>query len=811
MKAILVKLSNLFVWFALFALAACQDEDLVKQTVFGLEEKDMALSFEFSGIVTVGDESRATTVELTEDEQRIHSGVLLQFHEDGSLLKKYELKGDQINNSDCKVRLYVPKSGELLCAFAANTTLAEMGLDGDKRITQADLNTVARKINSYDDLIVDATHGLLMSAKANISSEISKLNFNLKPNVAKLVFSVQTTGTEQTNHISKIYSIQVKNVHSRVLYALHAADKAYEYKVDANVAESRINYDPVIFPTPLEPNSGKGVLPPVYVPHNMAGAYVNKADTKVGTYVEVECDRTIDWKRVVFKIPLDPESFSYDVKGGCHYNLAIDLKTDGENTDYVPFPKSIDYDSSNCYLINPYTSGIGTMFSFPIDKVNDYWKELATPQDGFDMNTEWKVEVIWQDMPAQIIQFYQSENNPSNDFKGVGTKQRVYFKFTDQVGNTTFDDVRNHGNIVVGIRKRLPDETYEDKYRWSWHLWITNYNPNSAKKPDPQWEDSYPNHVWKVDGGEVHRYSDPLNTTDGVWAVDYKDSYIMDRSIGAFGNSRGYQGGDKYKIGGLYYQYGRKDPFPAQIDVYNINGEKIENFINVSHTIDPTEKIVILPRHEDGPKTSIEEAIHYPYVFYHGNIGGDWVSNNPYYKTNWNYPGDERDMSHKSLFDPCPLGWKVVRSGAWLIFSKEFSGDDFSKAFVRNDEHPEGIYIKHQTNEVENMNVKTNDPFETTNGTHNGWYFYIADENTGPTAYYAANCYRAYHNGEVWTEANDITAWSIDGGLGNPNVSGDNITWAYHLDAYKDNITLPDNDNRAYGLPVRCVRQDKDE
>ncbi len=810
MRTILHILENIAILLIVLAVSACVNNEFVEPQKGVKRERYIPVSFDVAGITIIGMDTKAGEQQpLTDYEKRIDKGVLIQFDENGAVLKKYELTAADIANPDFKVRVYVPTTGILKCVFAANVSFADMGLDGNNTITYEQLNTIAKKIISYDDVKVDATNRMLMSGSMDVDADTERLSFTLKPNVAKLKFSISNSGNEQTNHISEVYSVQVRNIHDRILYAHHAADKISVFKSDNEL--TRTDYPINQFTPAIGPN-GSSFEGEWYIPHNMGGAYQTSVSPDFATYVEVDCKRTIDGKRVVFKIPLNPDERSYNVEGGKYYSVIMNLLTDGSETEFIPFPKSIDYESSNCYLINPYTSGIETLFSFPIDKINEYWHSAditTSGTGGLQSDTKWRAEVIWQDMPAQIIQFYNSNGQYVGDtFAGTGF-ERIYFKFTNNVGHSSFSDVRNHGNIVIGLRRQMPDGTYERKYQWSWHLWITNYNPNSAKTPDPKWQTTYPGHVWIVDGGEVHRYSDPLNTTDGVWKNDYAESYIMDRSIGGIGNYR--EAGNRFQVGGLFYQYGRKDPFPSYVPVYNINGARIYSFLEGLHTITDRNAsnrnvgAVVLPKRTTY-LSSLEDAIFYPYAFFPCPSweGGDWLFENPYFVTNWNYPANERDMAHKSLFDPCPLGWKVCRAGAWLIFSNIFEGPNLENAFKRTNEFPDGQYFLVHEADISQMNVK--DPVNYAGfgtGESRGWYFYMADRGKGPTAYYAANGYRADYDGGIDTE--DITAWSIDSGL---NGGGsDKKEWAYHLDAYDKNMYLPDVASRSYALPVRCVRE----
>ncbi len=152
---------------------------------------------------------------------------------------------------------------------------------------------------------------------------------------------------------------------------------------------------------------------------------------------------------------------------------------------------------------------------------------------------------------------------------------------------------------------------------WSWHLWIVNENPLTDT-------DTYSN-------GKV----------------------FMRKNLGAFTNSDG--SADTQKIldsYGMYYQWGRKDPFPRPYyfdasgaedeSYYNEEGVYIKSiFKEISSICGVVGYTIAHPAHFITNATSIEEG---------GDGIGDWLVSQ-----------DNRLWSdtEKSLYDPCPYGWRV--------------------------------------------------------------------------------------------------------------------------------------------------------
>ena len=152
---------------------------------------------------------------------------------------------------------------------------------------------------------------------------------------------------------------------------------------------------------------------------------------------------------------------------------------------------------------------------------------------------------------------------------------------------------------------------------WSWHIWIVDENPLDAT-------DTYSN-------GKT----------------------FMRKNLGAFTNSNGEK--DEQKIldsYGMYYQWGRKDPFPRPLffdasgadneDRYNESGTYIkEVFAERSSSNGTLEYITKNPMHFITNAACVEEG---------GDGVGDWLvaADN----TLWN-------EDTKSVYDPCPYGWKI--------------------------------------------------------------------------------------------------------------------------------------------------------
>lgn len=276
---------------------------------------------------------------------------------------------------------------------------------------------------------------------------------------------------------------------------------------------------------------------------------------------------------------------------------------------------------------------------------------------------------------------------------------RLYFKSSGKEGNAVVAATDSDDNII-----------------WSWHLWFTSYHHNS---------------------------------TDGQLIFD--GNIFMDRYLGALTGSYDLKG----KVKGLFYQWGRKDPFVPGLEwfdlepeFYNGKGEKVSLQIEVVS--------------EDH---NLENSIRHPEIFYSGiqNPDGspdvfepfDW-----YTAKNVNLQNDylwNTTDNGKTLFDPCPAGWRVPKAGTWEKFnirSVKWIEREDEEGFFAGAEHPEA-------------------------------------------GFYAASGYRGGNYGVLFATGYIISVWTCT-----PDKA-----YASRLYCLPNSILPDGREYRASAMPVRCVKE----
>lgn len=313
-------------------------------------------------------------------------------------------------------------------------------------------------------------------------------------------------------------------------------------------------------------------------------------------------------------------------------NSAGDYTTDSR-VEYLS--EIIDYTTksySNCYIINPSTQqGITRKYKIPVGRVDDYWGSSALGygnNTGFTLSASnpWTVSLLWQDTIALV----QSSSTTNISFsKTSGTGKNDYFEIN-------VPSSAKHGNFVVKIvNSNNPTVTL-----WSWHFWVTDYNPYYAGTfTTGEIDKSYP-----VTSGSVQRYA------GGVWASggELQNSYILDRDIGNLSTTHTPSLTSR---GVMYYQFGRKDPFPSDVPLYNISGTAVV----ISKT---------------NSTSTMKNSVNNPTSFYRApSQKGDWCSEVLGNSIIWNDVNAISSSITKSIFDPSPWGFRLPKQNVYSNFN----------------------------------------------------------------------------------------------------------------------------------------------
>lgn len=239
-------------------------------------------------------------------------------------------------------------------------------------------------------------------------------------------------------------------------------------------------------------------------------------------------------------------------------------------------------------------------------------------------------------------------------------------------------------------------------------------------------------HIWLTDQPEGQVYYNNAGT-------------MMDRNLGATFATPGDVGAL-----GLLYQWGRKDPLLGS-----------SSSVAASSTITWPSAV-----QSDALTGTIEYSIVNPTTFiYRNEVNCDWYYTGSTETDNTRWTESYTD---KSIYDPCPFGWRVPDGGENGVWSKALgSSSDFSHTFSEN----RGMDFSGVLGADSSIWYPASGVLNETNGV-----FAIAGDW-----------------GSYWSATHPDSASS-------PNA----YTFSFYL---APKVMLQRSGSRAYGMPVRCVQE----
>ena len=273
--------------------------------------------------------------------------------------------------------------------------------------------------------------------------------------------------------------------------------------------------------------------------------------------------------------------------------------------------------------------------------------------DNSPINDIAKVDWLW----VSKVEGQQGNALISNISYADGT---VSFTASEHEGNALLAAFDSTGNIV-----------------WSWHIWMTDM---------PEVFD-YQNNAIPQSNGQ----------TDGY--------YCMDRNLGATDATA--LGG--YETFGLYYQWGRKDPFIGDATEERARDVQNGGWMNVTAPFGNSSSLTVCnsaytqaawsATATSAAIGSIEYATANPMTFLTGDPTSnkaDWLNLNNLgaEKNNIIYDADKSLWRpfQKSNYDPCPVGYQVPRKAMWVSLLSTNSVHTEYKGFVNTTDSGQSVW-----------------------------------------------------------------------------------------------------------------------
>ena len=454
--------------------------------------------------------------------------------------------------------------------------------------------------------------------------------------------------------------------------------------------------------------------------------------------------------------------------------------TIGNIVKYIPFsiiPHSeaiaVDEDGpANCF-ITPVTYGL---YSFDATVIGN-------GTDGIVAETRGRG--AWREELGEDIEQYHFKNASGEDIsvsKNVEivpySAKLIWQDKQNLISQVAFNSTTNRveflssgtGNGVIAVYDKQDPNAEDATVLWSWHVWCTEH-PTIIELGLPTNGETY--------SGKNYR--------------------IMDRDLGATTNTP-----DELTTRGLGYQWGRKDPFCISASfestddfMHNVRGSKL--------------------KHKEEEKNesigTIEYAINHPAVFiisddaysvhdwlyYTSESGNNDMTGNQYL---WgNNPYSQYKMVNvetmKTIYDPCPAGYKVSPPDVYGAFLKYpiidspigESGTEFLGYMEKGD-------------------------FYTPLFTKYGAYFYCGSENSTRKVYFISTSLRHGRTYDKGVVNGPFYKAHLCGTMKHNDGNGMNVVMAFGFNFKNGNVGCSFGGGNNYWLdrstaaPVRCVRDE---
>lgn len=230
----------------------------------------------------------------------------------------------------------------------------------------------------------------------------------------------------------------------------------------------------------------------------------------------------------------------------------------------------------------------------------EYRFDAVHKNDGTALATA-RIGVVWQSA-SKLVRYLHFDGSCGSFYVGAE------------------DGALKEGNALIGAYDA------HDKLIWSWHVWVSDFDPDE--------------NPLVLDGGTM-----------------------MTRNLGALANGCATDA-EKLASYGLFYQWGRKEPFVGPLTYDAADGLS-------SAMYDGDDKRVYLTMTASTSETgTMAYAAEHPLEFLVvDDKDADWLQNGT--AARWS-------GAAKSVYDPCPYGWRVAPASAYegLTIQEELTAED---------------------------------------------------------------------------------------------------------------------------------------
>ena len=688
-----------------------------------------------------------------------------------------ELIGQKYQTGSSTVTVNTRSATGCTIYAVANTGKADL-FKGYAIHKESYLKSMVYSLTNWDDL-GKGTNLLMTGSMKSVNIKAGAQTLSTRLVLTRMVARVELKIKVKESSGITITDYSVKNIPSRSYYIARASEDAVQTATAAHWKESGV----------IAASGATSVSKTFYMFENRRGtksisAQKDKTTANApakATYVVIHGlvgAVTVTW--TVYLGENNTSDFNIKRNGNYTYNITLNDIAATDTRVVVDFAGTEDLSSAgtaNCYLAK---------------KVNTWYKFKATVR-GNGAATAALISPTGSALAANAAispasaELVWETNGHGKIIQGVILKDGyVYFK----TGPTA------EGNAVIAVKDR------SGNVLWSWHIWKTHFNlaemPAQTYKTNPR------------SGMNGTIYSDVLPAK--------RTLVMMECDLGAASNAA-TNNDEVVRTFGLYYQFGRKDPFPTAknrerridnnsetVDVFDRDGNKLnaatlrgEKYQVMNRTVSSSVQSIISYSIKQ-PLTFILCSEDNSYNWIYGAISQSeaWKASNRLWGGNLNNETSSKRLdtkfTGKTIYDPCPSGWCMPPQDTWTNFTTTLLDGDRNSNYNINIASLYNCPVEDLKNYVDG----DNSGFVSSTGVF-GRRYYI-NGNTGDKAFYPASGYRNGINGQVCDVGASSCAWSsspVSADLPQGACLNTNITWVYPVSSH----------SRANGFPVRCVKE----
>ncbi|MCD7968871.1 MAG: hypothetical protein LUF87_00755 [Alistipes sp.] len=377
--------------------------------------------------------------------------------------------------------------------------------------------------------------------------------------------------------------------------------------------------------------------------------------------------------------------------------------------------------------------------------------------------SKWGVQVYWIDRQTSSTEYVIEDarfSGNNTESISMANEAGIIVMPGNVEGNAVvilFDDANGNGRYDAG----------DDVIKWSWHIWSTRYHPELADltdKPASTAENGYVTATGM--NGRVHKHHNGRT----------RSNIFMDRNLGATPDLKSDEGIDFddvskiHKAYGLYYQWGRKDPFPGP-SAYNLTTDA------PIYTKDNNTMTVTKATNSPGNGNNLAFSINNPlqFIIQVATATYDWFTGVATYQHHqlWGSGTDTGNDHTKTVYDPCPPGWRVPLSSTNIEYS----------AWAR-----------------EGVTTTTAASYTTGSSLFATYYGYFFDDSVYQLGYYPVAGARLNTTGVMTDTSTYGYYWSA-------SQAASAVVRSSRLTIHSGNVDPTSGNVRANGNSVRCVAE----